>query len=120
MTKDINRIIKIFVAGSIIILVSVFGYWCWNFEVMQRTEDIEFLELEIRESEIKIINVSTLQIRKANGFDLIKENIKGLAVFSDGTKKAIIFYPQSNNFRFVDSRQRYNIQYHGLLAYQMN
>lgn len=104
----------------VIVFIFSLGYIIWNYLSLQEIRNIEYIELEFSDCKIKTIDVSNLKIKKANGFYLIKEIQHGFVILSDGTKKAIVFYPQSNSFSFVDSRQRYNIQYHGLLAYQMN
>lgn len=75
--------------------------------------------MELPGSGVKLFDVGELEIVKTTRIEFTKEILKGYAVFSDNSRREIIFYPQSNTFRFVNENQNYKVKCKGMLVYPL-
>ena len=80
---------------------------------------IEYFELTFSDSKVEVFDVRELKIVKTANVVIVKEILKGYAVYSDNSKREIYFYPQANTFRFADENQNYRIKCKGMLVYPL-
>lgn len=104
---------------ALIILALCLGCLIWNSLSLREVQEIEYFELTFSDSRVEVFDVREFEIVKTTNVVIVKEILKGYAVFSDNSKREIYFYPQANTFRFANENQNYRIKCKGMLVYPL-
>lgn len=99
------------------ILIIVIFAACLHLYPKIRLSKYDYIELTI-ENRIKTINISDYKIKAEFSGGFSKAILEGVIVSEGKEKTDIIFYPDSNSFRFKDGRIRYRICSEKYVAYE--
>lgn len=66
----------------------------------------------------KSIDLKKYKVKTEYSGVLAKDILYGNAVTSENVKESVVFYPDSNTFRFADGKTKYRICSEKLLAYE--